>query len=174
MIFASEDLTADAPTPTPLYAAAAAASEANLWTSVNGWSVARVYTSLEKEYEAAKSFAAIADLGSVARYAVRGPEAPAFLSRLVTAPAARLEQGESARGLILDNDGFVADLAEVSRLSADLFLLTAPTSHGRRLQLAARGLDVEAQDIANDVAALGLFGPGGADVLSAAGLKTPG
>lgn len=174
MIFPVEDFIVDAPKATPLFSAAASASEANIWTSVNGWSVARVFTALEKEYQAAKTSAVIADLGPLARYAVRGDDAPQFLSRLTTAPAARLEPGESARGLILENEGGVIDLAEVSRLSAELFLLTTPTPHARRLQIAARGFDVGAEDITGDVAALGVFGPDASGVLSAAGLKTPG
>lgn len=174
MIFPADDIIAENPQATPLYAAAAAANEANVWTSVNGWAVARVFTSLEKEYKAAKDGAAIADLGPLSRYAVRGGEAALFLSRVTTAPAARLELGESARGLILDYDGAVIDLAEVSRLSDDLFLLTTPTPHARRLQLAARGLDAHAEDISEAVAALGVFGPGAGEALTAAGMKTPG
>ncbi len=174
MIFPVEDFIADAPKPSPLFSAAASASEANLWTSVNGWSVARAFTSPDKEYHAAKTSAVIADLGPLARYALRGDEAAAFLGRLTTAPSARLGPGESARGLILDNDGAVVDLAEVSRLSEELFLLTTPTSHARRLQLAVRGFDVQAEDITDDVAALGVFGPNASEVLRAAGLKSPG
>lgn len=173
MIFPAEDFLPDAPKPGPLFAASASESEANLWTSVNGWSVARAFTSPEQEYLEAKAGAVIADLGPIARYAVRGNDAAAFLARLTTAPSARLEPGESARGLILDNNGGVVDLAEVSRLSDDLFLLTAPTPHARRLQLAARGFDVNAEDISGDVAALGVFGPRAGDALAAAGVKTP-
>lgn len=174
MIFPAEDIIAEAPRATPLYAAAASVSEANLWTSVNGWSAPRVFSSVEDEYKAAKSRAAIADLGPLSRYAVRGRDAAAFLSRMTTAPAARLKSGESARGLILDDQGGVIDLAEVSRLSEELFLLTTPTAHARRLQLAARGLKAVADDIGEEVAALGVFGPGADDALGAAGLKTPG
>ena len=174
MIFPAEDFTMDAPKATPLYAAAAGSSKANSWSSVNGWSVARVFTSVESEYQAAKSKAAIADLGPLARYAVRGEEAAQFLSRVTTAPATRLAIGESARGLILDHQGAVIDLSEVSRLSDDLFLLTTPTPHERRLRLASRGLAVDVEDISSKIAALGVFGPQAADVLSAAGFKSPG
>ncbi|PQA87264.1 glycine cleavage T C-terminal barrel domain-containing protein [Hyphococcus luteus] len=172
MIFPAEDFFADAPRPTPLYAAVASASEANLWTSVNGWTTARIYSSVSGEYETAKSAAALADLGALARYAVRGREAAAFLGRLTTAPAVSLQVGESARGLMLDDQGHVIDLAEVSRLSEDLFLLTLPTPHARHIALGARGLDVAAEDISGQVAALGVFGPQTAGVLAAAGLKS--
>lgn len=174
MIFPADDRIADNPRATPLFAATASACEANIWTSINGWSTPRVFSSVEKEYEAAKKGAAIADLGPLARYAVRGADANAFLARVTTAPAMRLEPGESARGLILDDEGDVIDLAEVSRLSTDLFLLTTPTAHLRRLQLAARGLDAAASDITGEVAALGVFGPKASEALSASGLKAPG
>lgn len=172
MIFPAEDFHSDSPKPSPLFTAAASSSEANIWTSVNGWSVARAYTSLEKEYQAAKTNAVIADLGPLVRYALRGDAAAELLARLTTAPAANLGTGESARGLILDNAGNVVDLAEVSRLSDDLFLLTTPTPHARRLQLASRGFDVDVEDITGDVAALGVFGPDASEVLNAAGLKS--
>jgi len=174
MIFPAEDDIVDTPQATPLFSATASASEANIWTSINGWSAARVFTAVEKEYDTAKKDAAIADLGPLARYAIRGTEANAFLARVTTAPAMRLEPGESARGLILDDQGDVVDLAEVSRLSSDLFLLTTPTAHLRRLQLAARGLDANASDISGQVAALGVFGPKAGEALLASGLKTPG
>ena len=173
MIFPAEDRVVETPRATPLYGAAASVSDANLWTSVNGWSAPRIFSSVEAEYKAAKSSAAIADLGPLARYAIRGPDAPHLLSRIATAPASRLKVGDSARGLILTDDGGVVDLAEVSRLSDDLYLLTSPEAHPRRLQLAARGLDAVAEHIADDVAALGVFGPGAGEALAAAGLKAP-
>ncbi|GJL92795.1 glycine cleavage T C-terminal barrel domain-containing protein [Hyphococcus sp.] len=171
MIFPAEDFFADAPRPTPLFTAVASHSEANLWTSVNGWTTARVYSSVTQEYESAKSGAALADLGPLARYAVRGDAAAEFLGRLTTAPALTLQVGESARGLMLNDRGYVIDLAEVSRLSDELFLLTLPAPHARHIALAIRGLDVAADDISGDVAALGVFGPQTAGVLAAAGLK---
>ncbi len=174
MIFPAADIIADAPRPTPLFSAAASASNANIWTSINGWSASRVMTSIESEYEAAKAGAVIADLGPIARYAVRGSDAPAFLARVTTAPAQRLDPGDSARGLVLDDRGGVIDLAEVSRLSSDLFLLTTPTAHARRLKMAARGMDAIADDITEQVAVLGIFGPEASEALSAAGLKMPG
>ncbi|MCK5745024.1 MAG: aminomethyltransferase family protein [Oricola sp.] len=172
MIFPAEDFFTDAPRPTPLFSAVASQSDANLWTTVNGWTAARVYSSVSGEYETAKSGAALADLGPLARYSVRGAQAAEFLGRVTTAPAVSLHVGESARGLMLNDAGYVIDLAEVSRLSDDLFLLTLPAPHARHIALASRGMKVEANDISADVAALGVFGPQTAGVLSAAGLKS--
>lgn len=174
MIFPVDDLIAERPAPTPLYAATASVSTANLWTSINGFAAARVYDSVEAEYKAAKEGAVIADFGPLSRYAVRGENAATLLSRVATAPAVSLSPGESARGLILDDDGGVIDFAEVSRLADDLFLMTTPTPQPRALQLAARGVDVQVEDITRMVAAIGVLGADANAALSAAGLKIPG
>ena len=174
MIFPADDRLAERPAPTPLYAAAASMSTANLWTSVNGFAAARVFDTAEAEYHAAKEFAVVADFGPLSRYAVRGPDAAALLSRVATAPALSLSVGESARGLLLDDDAGVIDLAEVSRLADDLYLMTTPSPQVRALQLAARGLDLQVEDISSSVAAIGVLGVGAHSALSASGLKMPG
>lgn len=174
MIFPADDLLQDKPRPTPLYAATAAMCEANVWTSINGYAAARIFNSIESEYNHAKKFAAIADFGPLSRYAVRGEDAGALLSRIVTAPATRLEIGESARGLIVDDHGGVINLAEVSRLTGELFVLTTPSPQPRLLQLGARRLDAVVDDISAAVAVIGVIGPKAVEALSLAGLKTPG
>lgn len=174
MIFPVDDRLAERPAPTPLYAATASVSTANLWTSINGFAAARVFDSVEAEYKAAKERAVIADFGPLSRYAVRGERAAMVLSRVATAPAMSLSPGESARGLILDDDGGVIDFAEVSRLGDDLFLMTTPTPQPRVLQLAARGVDVQIEDITRKVAAIGVLGADANAALSVSGLKIPG
>ena len=174
MIFPVDDRLAERPAPTPLYAATASVSTANLWTSVNGFAAARVFDSVEAEYRAAKEGAVIADFGPLSRYALRGQDAAALLSRVATAPAASLSVGESARGLLLDDNGGVIDLAEVSRLAGDLYLMTTPSPQPRVLQLASRGLDLQIEDISRTVAAIGVLGVNAQAALSASGLKIPG
>ena len=170
MIFPADDLYADDPKPTALFAAAASVATANSWTSVNGWSVARVYSSIQEEYDAVLNSAGVVDAGPVIRYTARGKGASAFLSRVTTAPIEALEPGESARGLMLDEDGAVVDMIEIARLGGDLYLLTASRRHARRLQVAARGLDIVVDDISGRIAALAVIGPDARDIATAAGL----
>lgn len=170
MIFPVDDPVTDDPNPTALYAAAASAASANSWTSVNGWAVARVYTSVTEEYEAALDGACVADVGAVTRYAARGREAAAMLARATTAPVEGLAVGESARGLMLDENGYVADKIEAARLGPDLYLLSSSRPHARRLQLAARGFDASIDDITGQIAALAILGAEARDIAAAAGL----
>ncbi len=169
MHFPAEDHVAE-PRPTPLYAATAGLSATNSWTSINGWASARVYTSVAEEYRAASEDAALVDLGPMRRYTVRGADAATILARLTTAPMNELAVAESARGLVLDASGAVVDFADVTRLSGDLFLLTSATALDRRLLLAARGFDVEVNNVGAQVAALGLVGPGAREAAAAAGI----
>lgn len=170
MNFPAEDQDRKEPRATPLYAATASLSASNSWTSVNGWAAARVYTTSADEYRAASEDAALVDLGALCRYTLRGGGAAALLARLTTTPVGDLAVAESGRGLILDQDGFVVDFADLTRLSGDLFLLTTTMPIDRRLQLAARGFAVEVSNIGAMVAALGLVGPAARDAAAAAGI----
>lgn len=170
MMFAADDATIEDPRPTALFRATAAASVANSWTSVNGWSVARAYLTTDEEYEAAQTSAVVADLGAIIRYTAQGPDAAAVLSRATTAPVEGLVPGESARGLMLDERGAVVDVVEAARLAADLYLLCATRPHARRLQLAARGFTATTAEVTSHVAALAILGPEARSVAAAAGL----
>ncbi|MFQ5562975.1 MAG: glycine cleavage T C-terminal barrel domain-containing protein [Parvularculaceae bacterium] len=172
MIFAAEDLISDDPRPTPLYAATASASRANAWTSVNGWAAAKLFSTIEEEYEAVKNNAAVIDMGAITHYAVRGKESAVMLSRATSAPADSLELGEGARGVILDAEGGVIDLVETTRLADALFLLTTSRPHARRLKLGTRGFEVDVEDITGQIAAIGLIGPDARAAAAAAGLET--
>lgn len=170
MHFPADLADAKEPRPTPLYAAAASQSVSNSWTAVNGWAAARVYTKIEEEYRAASEDAALVDLGPLCRYTVRGPDGATVLARLTSTPVHELAIAESARGLILDAGGCVADFADLTRLSGDLYLLTTATPADRRLDLAVRGFDAEVCNVGAEVAALGIVGPQAREAAAAAGI----
>lgn len=170
MIFPADDLLTDDPKPSALFQATASSSIANSWTSVNGWSVPRAFTTAEEEYDAAQTGAVAADLGAIIRYTAQGRDAAAFLARATTAPVANLIPGESARGLMLDESGAVADVVECARLGGDLFLLCATRPHARRLQLALRGFEAHVADVTARIAALAVLGPEAREAAAAAGL----
>lgn len=170
MIFPADDPVTDDPRPTALYAASASAASANSWTSVNGYAVARAYTSVLEEYEAALDGACVADVGAVTRYTARGRGAAALIARATTAPVETLAIGESARGLMLDAEGYAVDKIEAAKLGPDLYLLSTSRPHARRLQLAARGFEAEIDNITDQIAALAILGPEARDIAAAAGL----
>lgn len=169
MMFAAEDEVTDWPTPTPLYIATAGESDANLWTSVNGWTAARFYSNVEAEYAALTEGVAVVDLGPFARYAVSGKDAAAFLSRVTTVAAARVGPGEAAAGALCAASGRVVDFVEIARFDEASYLVTLCRPRERRLRLGAEGYDVSIDDASRELAAIGVFGPGARPLLVAAG-----
>lgn len=169
--FRQSDDQLKSPEPTPLFSGTAVESEANSWTAVNGWSVARVYTDVREEYNALTQDAALVDGCSLVRHTVRGYDAAAVLSRLTSAPVEDLGVGEIGRGLILDDQGYVVDHADITRLSGDLYLLTTSGPIQRRAQLAGRGLDAEIQNISRSIAVLSIIGPDSRAIASMAGFE---
>ena len=171
MMFQREQPNVSEPAPTPLFSALAAESITNDWTVVGGKVTAKSFTDTAQEYQAISTGVAAVDLGAFCRYTMRGYDAGVLISSLTSAPAQEISVGESARGAMLDRDGKVIDLCDVTRLSGDIFLLTATRPCDRRIQVAARGLDVEIENITGSVAALGLFGPGSTDAAGEAGFE---
>lgn len=159
IVFAAEDQANTAPAPTPLYGAVSAASEANAWSAINGFSIVETSSAGDEDYKAATMSAAITDLGCLVRYSITGADAARALRRLTTIQCERIEIGDNASGLILTDKAKVIDLCNVARLATQMFMLTTPASHARWLSLATRSFDVGVSDISNEIAAIGLIGP---------------
>jgi len=174
IIFPAEDAQVNSPLPTPLFTATASESTANEWGVINGWSVSRVYSNIRDEYQAISGEAGLIDTSFLIRYSIRGYDAAAMLAKLTTVPIADLESGEIGRGLILNDQGFVVDHADVTRLSGDLYLLTTSAQIDRRIQLACRGMDVEYQNISGKIAVLALVGPEARRIATKAGFEIAG
>ncbi len=169
MTFPADDFFADKPRPSPLYIAAAEASLANIWTSVNGYTTARVYTDPKQEYDAVLGGVGLVDLSPLARYRITGSDAGRALNRLTTAPAGRIAIGETAGGVLCDNTGRVVDIAAIARLNDSEFLLTLRKPRERRLRAAFAGLDAHHAALTGATAALGVIGPQSGALLKAAG-----
>ena len=169
MIPYAEDTSPTGARPTPLHRAAVSACEVMQWTSVQGWALAEVYREVYAEYDTLQAGAGLADMGGFARYRIVGQDAALYVSRLTSAAAARMEPGAGAQALLCTEHGRVVDLVNVGRVEPGVFLLTLTRPRPWRLQAAARGFDVLIEDVSDDYAALGVFGPKTDEVLSAAG-----
>ncbi|MEM6415743.1 MAG: hypothetical protein AAF720_13925 [Pseudomonadota bacterium] len=174
MIFGLETDHFKEPRPSALYRPFADESTANDWTVINGIAAARVYTDIISEYTALHHGTALVDLGIQNRYAIHGHDAAKFLCRLSSTPANDILVSESARGLILNSEGYVVDFCSVTRLSKESFLLTTSIQIDRRLRIAARGYDIGFDNITDTVAALGIFGPNALKTAAAAGFVVTG
>src|SRR5262249_10358613 len=88
-----------------------------------------------------------------------GPDAGAFLDRLVTRDLRRMEIGHMTYTPWCDARGKVVDDGTIARLSDTHYRLTAAESNWRWLHENAAGFSVEIEDASDALGALSLQGP---------------
>ena len=92
-------------------------------TDFAGWDLPVWYTSILEEHRAVRSRAGMFDVSDMGRVWITGRKAGAFLDRLLTRPASRLEIGSSQICLLGLEDGGILDDLFVYRLETDRYLL---------------------------------------------------
>jgi folate-binding protein YgfZ len=164
----------------PLLASIVPAAVADL----AGWRLAADFGDVEAEVAAAHESAILLDRSVYGRLAVGGPDAAAWLNRIVSNDIAALAPGGGQRAFLLTVKGHLACDLRVYRLAEGLLLTTAfDTAEGllgqlRRFKLY--GDRVELADRRPDTVELGLRGPAALAVaaevtgLDLGGLATPG
>lgn len=121
----------------------------------------------EHEYNAIRNAAALLDVSPLFKYIVSGKDAAAFIDRLITRDALRLDIGQVIYTPWCDEHGRVIDDGTVTRLSEHAFRWTAAEPNLRWFRQNAVGLDVEINDVSEQIAALALQGPTSAAVIAA-------
>jgi len=117
-----------------------------------------------------RNTAGLFDLSPMVKYRIAGPQAEAFLNRLLTRDIARLHPGRVAYAVWCDDRGKVLDDGTVFRFAADEFRLCSQERHLCWLQDSAWGYEVEVEEVTEQVAALALQGPTSCAILRAMGL----
>ncbi len=115
------------------------------------------------------------DLSGRDRVRVEGPDAPAFLNRLLTVDCARMPVGGGSRAFLLNATGRVELCLHLLRVSDEAFLAECSAGHGEEV-LGKLDLYHFGERLTFGPAAGGLLsvhGPGAADTLLGAGLPVP-
>ena len=145
---------------TPFHARTSALMEGNQWRRWAGFSVASAYELVpDREMLAIRNACALIDISPLFKYHVRGPDAGAFLDRLVTRDLSKMTEGQMMYTPWCDSRGKVVDDGTIARLPEGLYRLTAAESNLRWLQDNAPGFDVSIEDVSDEIAALALQGP---------------
>jgi aminomethyltransferase len=161
---------------TPFHRRTSALMQGNQWRRWSGHVVASAYElTTDREYLAIRNACALIDVSPLFKYHVHGPDAGAFLDRLVTRDLRKMEVGHmtytpwcDARGKVVD-DGTIAKLGEAS------YRLTAAESNARWLHENAAGFNVAIDDVSERLGALSLQGPTSRALLEAlSGAKLAG
>jgi len=156
------------PIPSPFHPRTQQHCTSLLWKDWAGYYAVRSFdTYMEREYFAFRQASGMIDVTPLFKYEVYGPDAAAFLSRVMVKDIARLKTGQVTYCCWCDDDGKVVDDGTVSRLEDDYFRVTAAEPALAWLERYTRGYNVTVEDSTARLAALSIQGPTSRDVLRA-------
>jgi aminomethyltransferase len=129
-----------------------------------GWELPAWYTSILGEHKTVRTGAGIFDVSDMGRVWITGKQAGAFLDRLLTRPAQRLEIGSSHLSLMCLESGCILDDLWLFRVEADRYLIVWNAANiEQKLGWLSRwsGSDpgIQIQDVSADMAMVAVQGP---------------
>jgi glycine cleavage system T protein (aminomethyltransferase) len=128
-----------------------------------GWEMPVQYTGIREEHLAVRAHAGLFDVSHMGEVETSGPDAEAFLQRLLSNDVTKVAPGGAQYSLLCREDGGVLDDLFTYRLAGDRFLtVTNAANHVRDLawlRAHAQGFDVVVEDRLTDLAMLALQGP---------------
>lgn len=154
----------------PFHERARALSQVDSFIAWAGYSTVDVFTTMEQEYFAIRNATTLYDLTPMVKYRVAGPDAVAYLNRLVTRDISKLKPDRVAYCVWCNDAGHLIDDGTVFRLGqSDYRICTAERQIDWFLD-SSLGFDVEISEVTEHIAALAVQGPTSCSVLKAAGL----
>jgi aminomethyltransferase len=154
----------------PFHPRVEALSQVKSYSSWNGYQTARIYDALAAEYFAIRSSCSVMDLTPMEKYRITGPDAMAFLNRLVVRDISGIKPGRVTYVAWCNDEGKVLDDGTVFHLQPGVYRLCSQHHQLDWLLLSSLGMDVTIEEETHDVAALSVQGPTSCSVLSAAGI----
>jgi aminomethyltransferase len=147
---------------TPLYDRHAAAG-AKL-VPFAGWEMPVQYAGIREEHIAVRTGVGIFDVSHMGQVLTRGPDAQAFLQRVLSNDVRRIPEGGAQYSVLCREDGGVLDDLFTYRLAECEYLTVTNASNHEKdfawLQSHAGEFDVDVLDRASDFAMLAVQGPG--------------
>ncbi|HMM21059.1 MAG TPA: glycine cleavage system aminomethyltransferase GcvT [Selenomonadales bacterium] len=135
-----------------------------------GWSLPVQYTGIKEEHQAVRTKAGLFDVSHMGEIRVEGPDASAFLQKLVTNDVFQLEKNQVLyTPMCYEHGGTVDDLL-VYKQREDSYLLVVNASNTEKdwdwLQGNVRGFAAKLTDVSGETAQLALQGPLAGRILS--------
>src|SRR3954470_23330716 len=125
-----------------------------------GWEMPVQYAGIKDEHLTVRSSAGVFDVSHMGEIETTGPDAEAFLQRILSNDVSRLAEGGAQYSVLCREDGGVLDDLFTYRLPGGTFLtVTNASNHERdlawfRRQAAAGRFDVALEDRLHDLAML--------------------
>jgi aminomethyltransferase len=155
---------------TPFHPRTSQANRLNLWHRWKDYTVADAYFDVSMEYTALRNACAVFDLSPMTKHLITGPDALAFLNRLVTRDVAKLKPGRVGYAVWCDDAGQVIDDGTIFHLRDGVYRLCSQERQLDWLAASALGFDVRIREETDEVAALAFQGPTSCAVLKRLGL----
>jgi aminomethyltransferase len=128
-----------------------------------GWEMPVQYEGVRVEHLAVRQVVGVFDVSHMGEVETRGPDALAFLQRLLSNDVSKIAVGGAQYSVLCREDGGVLDDLFTYRLGEDRFLtITNASNHDKDLawlRAHADGFDVEVTDRMDDYAMLAVQGP---------------
>ena len=128
-----------------------------------GWEMPVQYEGIRQEHVAVRTHAGLFDVSHMGEIETSGPQAEAFLQRILSNDVSRIGEGGAQYSVLCREDGGVLDDLFTYRLDPDRYLtVTNASNHERDLawfERQAADFDVEVRDVATDYAMLAFQGP---------------
>lgn len=154
------------PIPTPFFERSSALCHSMNWKEWAGYYAVSSYETLhDPEYFAFRNAAGLLDITPLFKYSVKGPDAAAFLSRIMVKDISKLKIGRVSYCCWCTDLGKVVDDGTVMRRSENEFFVTSADPCYSWFSRFTRGYDVQLEDVSAKVAGLALQGPTSRDIL---------
>jgi aminomethyltransferase len=128
------------------------------------------FGNVEREYFAIRNTSSVFDLSPMTKYRITGPDAEAFLQRMMTRNIAKLKPGRVAYTVWCDDQGKVIDDGTLFRLGVQEFRLCCQEHQLFWLLTSAAGFDVNIHEETDEIIGLSLQGPTSCSVLRRLGM----
>ena len=151
----------------PFFERTSKLNEPQEWKRWSGYLSATKYElTHDNEYFAIRTKAALLDITPLYKYIIEGPDAKAFLNRLVTRNINICKIGQVMYTPWCDENGKQIDDGTVQRLSGQKFRITSAEPNLEWIQINASGMDLSISDDSKTTAALALQGPNSRAILN--------
>ena len=157
--------------PTPFHPRTSQLAVLNEWHRWKDYTTADAYFDEALEYAAIRNACAVFDLTPMTKHLITGPDAQAFLNRLITRDVSKIKAGKVGYCVWCDDNGQVIDDGTVFHLREGVYRLCSQERQLDWLSRSAHGFDVDIVEDTHDVACLALQGPTSCAVLKAIGCK---
>jgi aminomethyltransferase len=156
--------------PSPFHSRQEALNENKTWSRWFDYLSVPAYTCSTIEYFAGRNACGVFDLTPMTKYLITGPDALAFLNRLVTRDVAKIKPGRVGYAVWCTDEGQVIDDGTIFHLREGVYRLCSQEHQIDWLMINAAGFDVEIVEDTHDVAGVAVQGPTSCAALKRMGL----